>query len=47
MAKDQKKGGGAKKIGRHKAHCQRYKLENRREKNKIKKMKKHLKTCSK
>jgi len=48
MAKStQKKGGGARKIGRHKAHCLRYKMENRLEKNKTKKLKKHLKRCSK
>ena len=42
-----RKGGGAKKYGRHKAHCQRYRLEGRREKNKIKKQKKHLKRVTK
>ena len=41
------KGGGARKYGRHKAHCQRYRLENRLEKNKIKKQNKHLKRIQK
>lgn len=36
-----RKGGGAKKIGRHKAHCQRYRLENRFEKNKLRKQRTH------
>lgn len=37
------KGGGARKIGRNKETCAKYKLENRRGKNKIKKYKKMLK----
>jgi hypothetical protein len=39
MAKsqNQKKGGGAKKIGRNKLRCQKYKNENRYEKNKKRK----------
>lgn len=47
MAKSQAKGGGAKKIGRHKTHCAKYKAEGRREKNKAKKIKKHLKMVAK
>jgi len=35
------------KFGRHKAHCQRYRIEGRREKNKLKKQKKHEKKCCK
>jgi len=35
------------KFGRHKAHCARYKAEGRREKNKARKIKKHLKKCLK
>ena len=46
-SKKQNKGGGARKYGRHKAHCQRYRLENRLEKNKIRKQKKHLKKLQK
>lgn len=41
--KNNGKGGGAKKYGRHKAHCAKYKAEGRREKNKKRKMAKHLK----
>ena len=37
------KGGGARKIGRNKESCAKYKQNNRREKNKIKKWKKMLK----
>ncbi len=39
-AKGSKKG---RKIGRNKVKCERYRLENRREKNKIKKAAKRLK----
>ena len=35
--------GGTKKIGRNKINCQRYKNENRREKNKIRKWQKMIK----
>ena len=37
------KGGGARKIGRNKESCAKYKQNNRREKNKIRKWKKMLK----
>jgi len=37
------KGGGARKIGRNKESCAKYKKNNRREKNKIRKWKKILK----
>jgi len=37
------KGGGASKIGRNKERCVKYKQNNRREKNKIRKWKKMLK----
>ena len=40
-------GKGNKKHGRHKDHCQRYRMLNRREKNKARKMKKHLKMVEK
>lgn len=33
-------GSGTKKYGRHKAHCQRYRIEGRREKNKARKARK-------
>ncbi len=36
------KGGGARKIGRNKETCAKYRLEHHREKNKIKKYKKML-----
>lgn len=35
--------GGTKKIGRNKDKCAKYKIEHRREKNKIKKYKKMIK----
>ena len=35
--------GGTKKIGRNKVKCQEYKIDNRREKNKIRKWKKMIK----
>ena len=38
-----KSSGGARKIGRNKETCDKYKKNNRREKNKIKKYKKMLK----
>ena len=34
------KGGGAKKYGRHKKHCMKYRAEGRREKNKLRKARK-------
>lgn len=37
------KGGGARKHGRNKEKCQKYKEANRREKNKIRKWKKLIK----
>ena len=37
------KGGGAKKIGRNKETCAKYRQNNQREKNKIRKWKKILK----
>ena len=40
-------GGGARKYGRHKLHCQKYKTEGRREKNKARKQRKHLKMVEK
>lgn len=46
MARALRQGGKGKnnrKFGRNKDACQRYKLANTREKNKIKKVKKHLK----
>ncbi len=36
-------GGGAKKIGRNKDKCQKYRAEHRLEKNKIRKYKKMIK----
>ena len=36
------KGGGARKIGRNKESCAKYRQNNRREKNKIRKWKKML-----
>lgn len=45
--KQSAKGGGAKKIGRHKAHCQRYRLLGKREKNKERKQTKHLNQVAK
>lgn len=41
------KGSGTKKYGRHKLHCAKYKAENRREKNKARKQRKHLKKIAK
>lgn len=41
------KGGGAKKYGRMKAWCERYRLENRREKNKARKARKEAKKLEK
>lgn len=38
--------GGRRKLGRNKKKCQRYKDENRREKNKIRKWKKLIKSLS-
>ena len=44
MGKRQKRGhGGSRKIGRNKIKCERYQRENRRVKNKIKKIARHLK----
>lgn len=43
MAQKQKKSGGNKKIGRNKIKCALYKSLKKREKNKIKKIEKHLK----
>ena len=44
MSKRVKRGsGGRRKIGRMKAKCERYRLLHTREKNKIKKILKHLK----
>lgn len=46
--KRRKEGGkGAKKYGRHLAHCARYKAEGRREKNKTRKQKKIQKMLTK
>ena len=39
-------GGGARKIGRNKEKCQRYRGQNRREENKIRKWKKLIKNLS-
>lgn len=39
-----KSGGGARKIGRNMAGCSRYRSANVREKNKIRRFLKHLKT---
>jgi len=36
------KSGGARKIGRNGARCQQYKLEGRREKNKILRLKRYI-----
>ena len=36
-------GGGTRKYGRNKVSCQRYKLEGRREKNKLIKIARHVK----
>jgi hypothetical protein len=41
MAGKQKSGGGAKKYGRNKVKCERYKREGRRELNKLDKFKKN------
>jgi len=41
-----KVGGGARKYGRNKDKCQRYKAGHRREKNKIRKWKKLIKNLS-
>jgi len=41
------KGRGAKKYGRHKTHCMRYRSEGRREKNKIRKQRKIQKMLTK
>jgi len=41
-----KTSGGAKKYGRNKEKCQRYRDQNRREKNKIGKWKKLIKNLS-
>jgi len=38
-----KVGGGARKIGRNKEKCQKYRGQNRREENKIRKWKKLIK----
>lgn len=40
-------GNGGTKLGRNKRFCEKYLLENRRVKNKIKKLIKHLKTHTK
>jgi hypothetical protein len=40
-------GSGTKKYGRHKSHCLKYKMEGRREKNKKRKIAKHLKMVAK
>ena len=42
----EKVGGGARKTGRNKDKCQKYKTERRREKNKIRKWKKLIKKLS-
>ena len=42
MAKGQIKGGGARKYNRNKASCLAYKNSNRRERNKLLRLKKHL-----
>ena len=43
MLKRTKRGsGGRRKIGRMKAKCERYRLAHKREKNKIRKILKHL-----
>ena len=41
------KGRGSKKYGRHKAHCQKYLVQNRREKNKARKQRKIEKMLTK
>lgn len=41
-----KVGGGARKYGRNKDKCQRYRDQNRREKNKIRKWEKLIKNLS-
>jgi len=40
MAANQKSGGGSKKYGRNKDKCARYRLQGRRYKNKVRKIKK-------
>lgn len=45
MSFQRKKGKkGSKKYGRNKIKCERYSREKRREKNKIRKIRKHLRT---
>ena len=36
------KGGGAKKIGRNAIRCKQYKVENRRERNKLKRLRAYI-----
>ena len=45
MATKRKRQGGKtnRKLGRNEVKCKRYRAENRREKNKIRKIRKHLK----
>ena len=43
MATKNNKGGGAKKYGRNRAKCQRYRTRGIREKNKTRRRLKHLK----
>jgi len=43
MPKAQKRGGSSKKIGRDKKYCEAYRARARREENKEKKIKRHLK----
>lgn len=42
MAKGSSTGGKNRKIGRNKIKCQRYSAEHRRRKNKIRKLKRHI-----
>ena len=39
------KGGGGAKIGRNRVECERYRAQGRREKNKRRKLQKHIKRC--
>lgn len=45
MHTERKKSGNARKVGRDLAKCQRYKAASRREYNKVRKLRRHLKGC--
>ena len=42
MATQKKGGKKGRKVGRNEARCKRYRVQNRREKNKLRRMRKHV-----